>query len=185
MRANEIVTEAPVGVGYRGKVAGINQRRAAKKAAIDYSNPKVKEKLAKQNYAKWINHVKVRRNQVDLTAPANYKEELLKFFSSNGKVELGNEFKQAVAANSLSKRDLLKLVGLAIDARAAAKAATPPTPPTPADPTPPAAGSTVTYKNQDWTFDGTYWKRQNGVTAGGPKAKEIAAAFLASQGGNS
>lgn len=125
MRFDEIVTEAPAGVGYRGKVAAINQRAAAKKAAIDYSNPKVKEKLAKQNYANWIKHVKVRRNQVDLAAPANYKEELLRFFSSNGKLPLGNEFKQAVAANSLSKRDLLKLVGQAIDARAAARAEKP------------------------------------------------------------
>lgn len=121
----EQITEAPAGVGYRGKVAAINQRAAAKKAAIDYSNPKVKEKLAKQNYGKWIKHVKTRRNQIDLTSPENYKAELLKFFSSNGKIQLGNEFKQAVARSKLSKRELLGLVGQAIDARASARAEKP------------------------------------------------------------
>jgi len=122
MRVNEIVTEAPAGVGYRGMVASINQRHAAKKAAINYSDPAVKKKLAAQNYGKWIKYVKARRSKIDMADPKVYRAELLKVFSDGGQIDLGNDFKARVAASKLSTRDVKGLVALAIDVRAAAKA---------------------------------------------------------------
>jgi len=106
MKAVEILTEAPAGTSFmnslKGKVNSIANKRNERKEKLE---------IIKQNKQKWFDNVKkLQRANINMRNSEVYKDQLIKYLTSNNAKQLSNELMNKIKYSDLSSRSLTDII---------------------------------------------------------------------------
>ena len=106
MKVVELLTEAPAGASIvgalKGKVGSIVDKR---------TNRKTELAIIKQNKQRWFDNVKkLQRSNINMRNKEVYKEQLIKYLTSNGTKNLSSQLLNKISTSDLSNRSLTDII---------------------------------------------------------------------------